>query len=62
MAQRQSGMRLTALCAAADTGTIQWSPADSDAILDRVVHTAYSLQLKGESQRKLCSPLTMPST
>jgi hypothetical protein len=37
-------------------------PTIADAILDRVVHTAYRLQLKGESQRKLRSPLTMPST
>jgi len=37
-------------------------PTIADAILDRVVHIAYRLQLKGESQRKLRSPLTMPST
>ena len=37
-------------------------PTLADAILDRLVHTAYRIQLKGESQRKLRSPLAMSST
>jgi DNA replication protein DnaC len=32
-------------------------PTTADAILDRLVHNAYRLELKGESQRKLRSPL-----
>jgi len=39
------------------------SPTLADAILDRLVHTAYRIQLTGESQRKLRSPIrTMPHT
>ncbi len=39
------------------------NPTLADAILDRLVHTAYRLQLLGESQRKLRSPIrTMPHT
>jgi len=35
----------------------------ADAILDRLVHTTYRIQLQGESQRKLRSPIrTMPNT
>jgi DNA replication protein DnaC len=37
-------------------------PTLADGVLDRLVHNAYRLNLKGESQRKLRSPLTMPST
>jgi len=37
-------------------------PTIGDAILDRLVHNAYRLNLKGESRRKLNSPLTMPTT
>jgi DNA replication protein DnaC len=37
-------------------------PTLADAVLDRLVHNAYRIQLKGESQRKLRSPLTMSST
>ena len=33
-------------------------PTLADAILDRVVHNAYKLQLKGESVRKKRSKLT----
>jgi DNA replication protein DnaC len=33
------------------------NPTLADAILDRLVHTAYRLQLLGESQRKLRSPI-----
>ncbi|MFO7890374.1 MAG: AAA family ATPase, partial [bacterium] len=29
-----------------------------DAIMDRVIHNAYRLELKGESMRKRSSPLT----
>jgi DNA replication protein DnaC len=39
------------------------NPTLADAILDRLVHTAYRIQLLGESQRKLRSPIrTMPNT
>ncbi len=39
------------------------NPTLADAILDRLVHTAYRLQLLGESQRKLRSPIrSMPHT
>ena len=37
-------------------------PTIGDAILDRLVHNAYRLHLKGESRRKINSPLTMPTT
>lgn len=37
-------------------------PTIGDAILDRLVHNAYRLELKGESRRKINSTLTMPST
>jgi DNA replication protein DnaC len=32
-------------------------PTPADSILDRLVHNAYRLQLKGESMRKVRSPL-----
>lgn len=39
------------------------NPTLADAILDRLVHTAYRLQLLGDSQRKLRSPIrSMPHT
>lgn len=37
-------------------------PTLADAILDRVVHNAYRLQLEGESQRKLRAIRSMPHT
>jgi len=37
-------------------------PTIGDAILDRLVHNAYRLDLLGESRRKVNSPLPMPST
>lgn len=37
-------------------------PTIGDAILDRLIHNAYRLSLKGESMRKSLSPLSMPST
>jgi len=37
-------------------------PTIGDAILDRLVHNAYRLNLKGESRRKANSSLTMPTT
>ncbi len=37
-------------------------PTLADAILDRLVHNAYRLELKGESQRKTRSPLAMANT
>ena len=33
-----------------------------DAILDRRIHNAYRLNLKGESRRKVDSSLRMPTT
>lgn len=38
------------------------SPTHADAILDRIVNNAYRLNLTGDSQRKLRSKNTMPST
>ena len=37
-------------------------PTIADAILDRLVHNAYRLVLKGESRRKTDSPLPMPTS
>ncbi len=37
-------------------------PTIADAILDRLVHNAYRLVLKGESRRKTDSPLPMPAS
>jgi DNA replication protein DnaC len=37
-------------------------PTIGDAILDRLIHNAYRLALKGESRRKIDSPLPMPTT
>jgi DNA replication protein DnaC len=37
-------------------------PTIGDAILDRLVHNAYRLDLKGESRRKTNSSLPMPTT
>ncbi len=37
-------------------------PTIADAILDRLVHNAYRLTLKGESRRKTDSPLPMPTS
>ena len=37
-------------------------PTIADAVLDRLVHNAYRLALKGESRRKTDSPLPMPTT
>jgi len=37
-------------------------PTIGDAILDRLAHNAYRLCLKGESRRKINSPLPMPTT
>jgi DNA replication protein DnaC len=37
-------------------------PTIGDAILDRLVHNAHRLALKGESRRKTDSPLSMPTT
>jgi DNA replication protein DnaC len=37
-------------------------PTLADAILDRIVHSAYRLDLQGESQRKLRAKRSMPHT
>jgi DNA replication protein DnaC len=37
-------------------------PTIGDAILDRLVHNAHRLALRGESRRKTDSPLSMPTT
>ena len=47
---------------AAQVPVVEWheripDPTIADAILDRLVHNAHRLELKGESQRKLRSPL-----
>jgi DNA replication protein DnaC len=34
----------------------------ADAILDRLVHNAYKIELRGESMRKKTSPLTQPAS
>ena len=34
------------------------NPTLADAILDRLVHNAYKLDLKGDSMRKRCRPST----
>ncbi|WP_165946041.1 ATP-binding protein, partial [Pseudomonas aeruginosa] len=36
-------------------------PTLADAILDRLVHNAYRINLKGESMRKQTKKLTTPS-
>jgi len=38
------------------------SPTHADAILDRIIHNAHRLNLIGDSQRRLRSPIAMPST
>jgi len=38
------------------------NPTMADAILDRLVHNAYRIQLIGESQRKLRAIRSMPHT
>ncbi|EOH9071822.1 ATP-binding protein, partial [Pseudomonas aeruginosa] len=37
-------------------------PTLADAILDRMVHNAYRINLKGESMRKRAKKLTTPGT
>ncbi|WP_017939185.1 ATP-binding protein, partial [Zestomonas thermotolerans] len=37
-------------------------PTLADAILDRLVHNAYRINLKGESMRKRVKKLTTPGT
>jgi DNA replication protein DnaC len=37
-------------------------PTHADAILDRIIHNAYRLNLTGDSQRKLRAAIPMPST
>lgn len=34
----------------------------ADGILDRIIHNAYRIDMRGESQRKLRSPLPIPAT
>jgi DNA replication protein DnaC len=38
------------------------SPTHADAILDRIIHNAHRLNLIGDSQRRLRSPIAMSST
>lgn len=38
------------------------SPTHADALLDRIIHNAHRLNLSGDSQRRLRSPIAMPST
>jgi DNA replication protein DnaC len=37
------------------------NPTIADAVLDRLVHNAYRIELKGESMRKKKAPETPPS-
>lgn len=37
-------------------------PTLGDAILDRLIHNAYRLELQGESRRRVHAPLPMPTT
>ncbi len=37
-------------------------PTLADSILDRIIHNAYRLNLKGDSQRKTPTAISMPST
>ena len=37
-------------------------PTLADAILDRVIHNAHRMELKGESQRKIRAKRNMPNT
>ena len=37
-------------------------PTHADAILDRIIHNAYRLNLTGASQRKIRSPIPIPAT
>jgi len=34
----------------------------ADGILDRIIHNSYRIDMKGESQRRLRSPLSNPAT
>ena len=55
--------RLSSTILATQIPVAEWhermaNPTLADAIMDRVVHNAYRLELKGESMRKSKSPLT----
>ena len=38
------------------------NPTLADAIMDRIIHNAYRINLKGESMRKLKKPASIPDT
>ena len=57
----------SATIVASQVPVLEWharipDPTLADAILDRLIHNAYRLNLEGESQRKLRSFRTMPHT
>jgi DNA replication protein DnaC len=57
----------TATLIASQVPIVDWhrripDPTLADAILDRLVHNAHRVELKGESQRKLRAKRTMPNT
>jgi len=57
----------TATLIASQVPILDWhrripDPTLADAILDRLVHNAHRIELKGESQRKLRAKRTMPNT
>jgi DNA replication protein DnaC len=57
----------TSTIVASQVPVLEWhsripDPTLADAILDRLIHNAYRLNLEGESQRKLRAVRTMPHT
>jgi DNA replication protein DnaC len=57
----------TATLIASQVPIVDWhrripDPTLADAILDRLVHNAHRIELKGESQRKLRARRSMPNT
>jgi DNA replication protein DnaC len=57
----------SATLVATQVPVVEWharfpDPTIGDAILDRLIHNAYRLNLQGESRRKLDSPLPMSTT
>ncbi len=57
-------MGATATMVVTQIPVAQWheripDPTLGDAILDRLIHSAYRLELEGESMRKLHSPLVV---
>lgn len=60
-------MEIKAAIVASQVPVVEWhlripDPTLADAILDRLIHNAYRLNLEGESQRKLRAVRTMSHT